>query len=127
MKRKPTPLEARILQRLWDLGDSGTVHEVLEGWPEKPAPGYTTVLKVLQIMEPKGLVAHERRGRSYVYRALLARDEHSGGRLQELLHGLFEGDRLRFVNALVEEMELTEDEIREVRRMLSARSREKKP
>ncbi len=125
MKRKPSALELKVLHLLWDLGNTGTVNEVLRVWPDKDVPGYTTVLKVLQIMEEKGFVTHERVGRAYRYTATLRKDALSRGRFQELLHGFFKGDRLRFVNALVEEMDLSPQEIREIRKMLAEKAKEK--
>jgi predicted transcriptional regulator len=122
MKRGASELERQILKRLWDLG-GGTVHEVLDGWSEGSRPGYTTILKVLQILETKGKVSHERAGRSYQYRALIQRAEASRGRFRELLHGFFGGDRLGLVNSLIDEMDLSPREIADLRRLLAARAR----
>ena len=122
MKRGASELERQVLRRLWDLGGA-TVHEVLAGWHEGPTPGYTTVLKVLQILETKGRVAHEKAGRSYRYRALLERAEASKGRFRELLHGFFGGDRLSLVNSLIDEMDLSAREIADLRRKLAVRAR----
>jgi BlaI family penicillinase repressor len=122
MKRGASELERQVLRRLWDL-DGGTVHEVLAGWGEGPTPGYTTVLKVLQILETKGMVGHEKAGRSYRYRALIARHEASRGRFRELLNGFFGGDRLGLVNSLIDEMDLSPGEITDLRRKLAARVR----
>jgi BlaI family penicillinase repressor len=125
MKKRPTALEQKVLHRLWDLGDTATVNEVIESWPGKEAPGYTTVLKVLQNMEGKGFVAHERFGRAYRYTALLPRDELSRSRIQELLHGFFKGDTMKLVNALVDEIDLTPGEIKDLRKLLADKAREK--
>jgi len=124
MKPHPTALEQKVLHRLWDLGGTATVSEVIEGWPDREKPGYTTVLKVLQNMEAKGLADHERSGRAYRYRSLLAKDKVSRGRLRELLNRFYSGDALRLVNALVEEVDLSPAEAREIRRILAARAKE---
>jgi BlaI family penicillinase repressor len=126
MKERPTPLELKVLHRLWDLGNTATVNEVIAEWPDKAAPGYTTVLKVLQNMEGKCLVAHERSGRSYRYTALLPKEQLSRGRLQELLHSFYKGDKMRLVNALVDEVALTPREIREMRKLLDEKVKEKR-
>jgi BlaI family transcriptional regulator, penicillinase repressor len=123
MNRRPTELELKVLGHLWDLGGAGTVREVLAAWAGKPTPAYTTVLKVLQIMEGKGYVAHARDGRSYRYAALLERQEHSRGRLRDVLEKIFRGNRLELVSSLVEEMDLTRDEIREVKKMLDRKAK----
>ena len=126
MHGKPTELELKILSRLWDLGESGTVREVLQGWPGKDTPGYTTVLKILQIMEAKGYVTHARTGRAYRYSTRLRREEHSRGRFREMLQTLFRGNRLELVSALVEEVDLTDEEIRKIRRLLTDKAKERR-
>lgn len=71
MKREtplPTEAELRLLRVLWDHGAS-TVREVLERLPEGEQGGYTTVLKLLQIMHGKGLVVRDETNRSHVYAA----------------------------------------------------------
>ncbi len=125
MNARPTDLELRVLRRLWALGNVGSVRQILEGWTDTPVPGYTTVLKVLQIMEPKGLVTHRKAGRAYRYVARLRSEDLSRSRLRELVKGFFQGDGVRLVNALVDEMDLSAQEIREVRRMLDAKARAK--
>jgi BlaI family transcriptional regulator, penicillinase repressor len=126
MQRTPTELELKVLQRLWDLDGEGTVYEILDGWASRPLPRYTTVLKVLQIMEEKGFVRHTKAGRSYRYVARLKRADLSSRRLGELLQGFFKGDRLGLVNALVNELDLSEQEISQVRAMLAEKAKEKK-
>jgi predicted transcriptional regulator len=118
MKGKPTALELKVLHRLWDLGNTATVNEIIADWPDKKVPGYTTVLKVLQIMEEKGYVTHRRAGRSYRYTAVLKKEEQSRGRLTELLQSFFKGDPVRLMNALIAEQDLSPKEIREMRRAL---------
>jgi BlaI family transcriptional regulator, penicillinase repressor len=124
MKKRPTALEQKVLHRLWDLGDTATVSEVIDGWRDGESPGYTTVLKVLQNMEEKGLVSHQRSGRAYRYTAQLGRDELSRSRIQELLHGFFKGDSMKLVNALVDEVDLSREEIKELRRLLADKAKE---
>jgi BlaI family transcriptional regulator, penicillinase repressor len=125
MQRAPTELELKVLQRLWDMDGQGTVHSILQGWVQRPVPQYTTVLKILQIMEEKGFVRHAKDGRSYRYIARLKREDLSRHRLGELLRGFYKGDRLGFVNALVDELDLSAQEISDVRAMLAEKAKEK--
>src|ERR1700741_4035340 len=64
----PTEAELRLLRGLWGPGAS-TGREVLERLPESEQGGYTTVLKLLQIMHGKGLVVRDETNRSHVYAA----------------------------------------------------------
>lgn len=123
MKRNPTVLELKVLGRLWDLGGEGTVHQVLAAWSGRPLPAYTTVLRVLQIMEGKGYVAHTRVGRAYRYAVRLERGEHRRRRLRELLDGVFRGNRLELVSSLLEEVQLDPDEVREVMHILDRKAK----
>ncbi len=125
MKGKPTALEQKVLHRLWDLGNTGTVNEIIQSWPDRKAPGYTTVLKVLQIMEEKGFVSHRRAGRAYRYTTVLKKEDQSRGNLRELLDIFFKGDPVRLVNALISEQSLSRQEIRDIHRMLERWEKEK--
>jgi predicted transcriptional regulator len=126
MKAEPTRLESRVLRAMWQTGERATVHDIISRWDGPEEPGYTTVLKTLQIMEVKGMVRHERLGRAYQYIPLLPREEFARGKVAEILHGLFGGDRLTFANALVDQLDLSSEEIRSLRRILSAKEKEKR-
>lgn len=117
--REPSELELKILRRLWARHGAATIHEVIEDWPDTEPPGYTTILKTLQIMRTKGLVTHTRRGRAYVYTAKIQREDHTRRRLRDLL-GMAPG-RLELFSTLIDEAALTAEEIAEVRRMLAER------
>ena len=65
---RPTPGELEILRVLWERGPS-TVREVQESLGAARAAGYTTVLKLLQIMADKGLVTRDETARAHVYAA----------------------------------------------------------
>jgi predicted transcriptional regulator len=118
MKRKSSELERQILSRLWDRKAPSTINEILQGWSEGAVPRYTSVLKILQIMETKGLVGHVAAGKAYRWHALIERDAASRTRIRELLDGFFRGDRLGLVNALFQEVDLAPEEILRVRKML---------
>ena len=66
--QRPTEFELRVLKVLWENGPS-TARAVLERMPSKRPVGYTTVLKMLQLMEKKSMVAVDRSARSHVYSA----------------------------------------------------------
>src|ERR1700683_5572312 len=63
----PTPAEMRLLQVLWDR-EEATVDEVVNAHPQKERPNYKTTQTLLRIMEQKGFIAHESRGRVFVFR-----------------------------------------------------------
>ncbi len=71
MPPRPTDAELSILRVLWARGPS-TVRQVLDALTEERAMGYTTVLKLLQIMTEKRLVSRDESDRTHVYRAQLS-------------------------------------------------------
>src|SRR5580692_10016011 len=68
----PTAAEMRLLQILWDREES-TVEEVVNAHPETERPHYKTTQTLLRIMEQKGFIAHESRGRVFVFKPLASR------------------------------------------------------
>lgn len=68
----PTPAEMRLLQILWDL-EEGTVEDVVSSHPKKEQPNYKTTQTLLRIMEQKGFITHESRGRVFVFKPLVSR------------------------------------------------------
>jgi predicted transcriptional regulator len=68
----PTAAEMRLLQFLWEL-EEATVEDLVNAHSEKERPNYKTTQTFLRIMEQKGLVTHEARGRVFVFRPLVSR------------------------------------------------------
>jgi BlaI family transcriptional regulator, penicillinase repressor len=87
---RPTETELELLKVLWDRGPS-TAREVLASVEEERAVGYTTILKMLQVMEKKGLVDVDRERRSHVYAAAIERGHTLGGLVDDLVRRAFDG------------------------------------
>ena len=68
----PTGAEMRLLQILWDR-DEATVEDIVNAHPERQRPNYKTTQTLLRIMEQKGFITHESRGRVFVFKALVSR------------------------------------------------------
>jgi len=103
-----TDRELDVMSVLWKDG-SGTVAEVREALGGRM--GYTTVLKILQILEEKGHVSHEPEGRAYRYSALVAPEQAGGSALGRILNKVFHGSVDLLVAQLVAERDMTADEI----------------
>ena len=112
----PTPGEMEILQVLWSQGP-GTVREVQAAMSHREV-GYTTVLKMLQLMHAKGLVEREERGRSHVYTAALPRAEAESRLVGDLLSRTFEGSASRLVMHALQVEPASREEIEEIRGFL---------
>lgn len=115
-RKKPTEAELAILRVLWQEGPS-TVRQVHEILSQTNKTGYTTILKTLQIMHEKGLVARSEESRAHIYFATATR-EHTQGRLvTDLLDRAFDGSRSSLVIRLLDSGS-TPEEIAEIRKIL---------
>lgn len=113
----PTDAELGILQVLWRDGPS-TVREVLESLqPERPV-GYTTVLKLLQIMYEKGLVERDESQRSHRYAAAVAEQATERRLVGELIDRGFEGSAGKLVLRALSARQATREELAEIRRLI---------
>src|SRR5436190_21269878 len=87
---RPTDAELTILRVLWDRGPS-TVRQVNEALSESRETGYTTTLKLMQIMAEKGLVTRDETNRTHLYTASLAQDRTQQQLVSDLMHRAFGG------------------------------------
>ncbi len=116
-RRIPLPTEAELdlLGVLWRRGP-GTVRDVQQALGREM--GYTTVLKLLQIMHAKGLVTRDESRRTHVYAAAVERDETEGGLVSELARRAFGGSAGRLVMRALSERTASPEELAEIRRLL---------
>ena len=115
--RQPTRSELEILRVLWSQGPSTVraVHSTLG--PERGA-GYTTVLKLLQIMTEKGLVTRDESSRSHIYKAEASEEATQSQLVGDLVDRAFGGSSLNLVMRALSERRATPEELDEVRRLL---------
>lgn len=115
---RPTDAELEILQVLWDEGPS-TVRAVLESIQRRrPNAGYTTVLKLMQIMVEKELLVRDESARTHVYRAKTPRRTTQKRLLSDLAIRAFGGSTNQLVLQALQAKKVTEGEIAEIRQLL---------
>ena len=114
---RPTDAELEILRVLWDR-EEATVREVHEAISKNRAAGYTTVLKLLQIMTDKGLVRRDESERAHVYRARLARQDTERQLVDDLVHRAFGGSASRLVMQALSGRAASPEELAEIRKLL---------
>jgi len=114
---RPTHAELDILRALWQLGPS-TVREVQETLNARRATGYTTVLKLLQIMAEKGLVMRDERQRRHVYEARLPQEATQRQLVTDLLERAFEGSAGGLVMQALATRRASPEEIARIRQLL---------
>jgi len=115
--QKPTASELEILRVLWERGPS-TVREVHEALREKKDLGYTTVLKLLQIMTAKGTVRRNEEQRAHVYEACHPATETKRQLVGDVLQRVFEGSASELMIHALEGRRTSKEELDELRRLL---------
>lgn len=114
---QPTKAELEILQVLWERGEA-TVREVHQALQEQRETGYTTVLKLMQIMTEKGLLERDESQRAHVYRARHRQGDTQKQLLGQLMDKAFGGSAALLVQQALETRKTTPREIREIRAIL---------
>jgi BlaI family penicillinase repressor len=114
---RPTDAELEILKVLWRRGPS-TVREVFETLGESKTTGYTTVLKLMQIMADKGLVVRDESERAHRYEPAAPEDETQRRLVGDLLRKAFDGSAKKLVMQALSTERASAEELSEIRQML---------
>jgi predicted transcriptional regulator len=118
-RRKPTDAELGILRVLWSRGPS-TVRQVAEVLGREA--GYTTVLKLLQIMTEKGLVVRDEAERTHIYEAAYTQDQTRRQLVTDLLDRVFDGSAAQLVLQALATNKTSPEELDEIRKLLAIKS-----
>ena len=121
---RPTDAELDILRVLWSQGPS-TVRDVHSAFEKERPIGYTTVLKLMQIMAEKGLVERDERERAHVYRAALAEEQTQRQLVRHLVERAFGGSATKLVLQALATEQASAEEIHQMRAMLEEYERER--
>ena len=118
--KRLTPLEAVIMDCVWDLSHA-TVRQVQERLkPTKPM-AYNTVLTMMRILRDKGFLESRREGRMDLYSPRVSREQMGRRSLRELLDRFFEGSAAALVTQLLESAGPDSDEVRAIRREVNSK------
>jgi len=115
---KPTEGEMEILQVLWQNGRA-TVREVHEALNKKDS-GYTTTLKLMQIMHEKGLVERDTNQKTHIYKALVNQDKTEKHLVSKMINNVFNGSAARLVMQALGNHKASADEIDEIKKYLDS-------
>lgn len=122
---RPTESELAILDVLWKRGEA-TVREVFEALYEHDGGGYTTALKLLQVMHAKGLVQRDDSQRAHVYRPAVTREVAQSRLIGPLVQRLFGGRRMELVLSVLGAGDAPgPEELAQVRALLDRLERER--
>jgi len=129
---KPTDSELEILHILWEQGPSTvrTVNDMLNdlrrsNQSAKESAGYTTTLKLMQIMFEKGLVTRVEEGRTHAYTAVVRESDTQGLLLQQFVDNAFRGSTARLVMQALGNHEASPEELDEIKALIAKIEQEK--
>ena len=114
---QPTPGELEVLKVLWDRGPA-TVREVMEVLNRERERAYTSVMSLMNVMTDKGLLQREPQGRAFIYQAAVPREETLGQVVGDLLGRVFEGSASSLVAHLLEQSQISDEELAAIRRTI---------
>ncbi len=120
---KPTDSELEILAFLWLNGPS-TVRQVHDFLVQKKDAGYTTTLKLMQIMQEKGLLSRTEEGRSHIYTAQVSEEETQQSLLGRFVETAFRGSAAQLVMQALGNHQTSTEELDEIRQLLNELSGE---
>jgi BlaI family transcriptional regulator, penicillinase repressor len=114
---KPTESELELLRILWTI-EPATVRDIYESLNRERASGYTTILKMLQIMTTKGLVVRDEGNRAHVYRAAMSQDAMQSRMLRDLSMRLFSGSATQLAMHALAMEQASPNELEEIRALI---------
>lgn len=115
---KPTESELEILQVLWKK-TSATVRDVHEELAKHKDVGYTTTLKLMQIMHEKGIVKRDASVRTHIYQSAVNRENTQKHLLNKMIDNLFGGSTTQLVLQALGENKATPEEIEKIQSLLN--------
>ena len=115
---KPTESELEILQVLWEK-KVASVRDVHEELAKSKEAGYTTTLKLMQIMNEKGLVKRDDSIKTHIYQAAVSREKTQKHLLGKMIDGLFGGSPTQLVLQALGNHKASEEELNQIQQVLN--------
>lgn len=114
---KPTEKELEILQVMWGK-DAISVKEVHAALGGEATNGYTTILKLMQIMHEKGLVTRRKSGKLHLYSAVSTQEKTSRQMVDKIIDTMFQGSAAKLVMSALGNKKSSKEELQEIREYL---------
>lgn len=118
MEIKPTESELEILQIIWEKGQCSVrdVHDVLEKTKDA---GYTTTLKLMQIMHDKGLVERDTSAKTHLYKAVITREQAQNTAVNKILSTVFNGSSSQLIMQVLSNQQSSKEELDMIKQYLN--------
>jgi len=116
-------LQRAVIEVVWELGEA-TVRQVWTRLCRRKELAYTTVLTALQRLERDGWLRHRVDGRKHIYLPTRTREQAGAGSVRKFVQRMFNGNALVLFRQLVEEGELSDEELRELQQLINQKRKE---
>jgi len=117
-KYKPTETELEILQILWQRGPS-SVRDINDVMSQEREIGYTTTLKLMQIMNEKELTQRDTASRTHIYKANVEEDKVKSGLLQSFINTAYRGSASSLVMQALGQGQTSADELAKIKSLIA--------
>lgn len=117
-----TKAEEEVMQLLWKL-EKAFVKEIIAEMPE-PKPAYNTVSTIVRILEQKGMVDHEGKGRSYQYFPLVSKEAYSKFTMEKMVKGYFGGSFSKMVSFFTDRSKVDTKELDEIMKIIQEKKKQ---
>ncbi len=121
-----TEVELEFMTELWTLGKGSVRHVLAQLNPDRNL-AYTSAATILRIMEQKGFVSSEKKGKTFIYSPVLAKDAYQSRTLRDLSEKLFDGTPASLVARLVTDDGMSEEALKEIQALLEQRLTDDSP
>jgi BlaI family penicillinase repressor len=115
---KPTDAEIEILQILWEDG-AASVRDINDKLNNRREVGYTTTLKLMQIMNEKGLVIRDTAQRSHIYKPVVKEDDIKNNLISDFVNTAFKGSAMNLVMQALGNTTTSQDELDELKSLIA--------
>jgi predicted transcriptional regulator len=122
LDRPLTEVELELMQLIWQLEEC-TIRDVFEALPKNRNLAYTTVATMIKILEQKGAISSHKKDRTISIKPRIQRADYEVASLKHLSEAVFQGNASTMVSRLLDEGELSVDELRALRKLLDQRLR----
>lgn len=120
-----TEVELEFMSKLWDLG-AATVRDVQDALAPARKLAYTSAATILRILEQKDFVTSTKQGKTFIYKATLSKDAYQSRSLKNLSEKLFDNAPATLVARLVDDDDLSQEALDEIRALIDKRLRDDK-
>lgn len=117
-----TTVELELMQVIWDLGEC-SIRQVHAALPKGRDLAYTSVATMMKILEQKGALSRGTADRTHTYKSRITREEYEVASLRFLSENVFKGDRSSMVMRLLDEADLSPEELASIRKLVDERLR----